>query len=65
MVEVSNSGMDGLVEMLDIAEGLLCQVVPLQVAPGALDVVELGRIPGQPLDREPGPRGERLGTKQP
>ena len=62
MVEVLNGGMDGGVEMLDITEGALGQVVPLQVAPGALDVVQLGGVPGQPLDREPGSRGERLGA---
>ena len=46
MVEVSNGGMDGGIEMPDIAEGLLSQVVPLEVAPGALDIVQLGRVPG-------------------
>ena len=45
MVEVLNGGMDGGVEMLDITEGALGQVVPLQVAPGALDVVQLGGVP--------------------
>src|SRR5918993_1325773 len=62
MVEVSDGGMDGGVEMLDIIEGALGQVVPLQVAPGALDVVQLGRVPGQPFDREPRSRAERLGA---
>src|SRR5687768_2046099 len=62
MVEVLNGGMDGGVEMLDITEGAMGQVVPIQVAPGALDVVQLGGVPGQPLDREPGSRGERLGA---
>ncbi len=62
MVEVSNRGMDGLVELVDLAEGLLRQVVPLQVAPGALAIVQCGRLPGQPLDRAPGPRGECLGA---
>src|SRR4051812_8938309 len=52
--------MDGGVEGVGVAEGPVGEVVALQVAPGALDVVQLGRVLRQPLDREPGARGERL-----
>src|SRR3954453_8603979 len=56
-------GLDGLVdgdiEGVGVTERAVGQVVPLQVAPGALDVVQRGRVLRQPLDREPGPRGER------
>src|SRR3954449_8159249 len=56
-------GLDGLVdgdiEGVGVTERAVGQVVPLQVAPGPVDVVQLGRVLRQPLDREPGPRGER------
>src|SRR3954465_14857220 len=56
-------GLDGLVdgdiEGVGVTERAVGQVVALQVAPGALDVVQLGRVLRQPLDREPGARGER------
>ena len=48
-------------EVFDIDEGLVGEVVTLQVAPGEFDVVEFGCVFGQPLDREPGTGGERLG----
>src|SRR4051795_4296058 len=59
-VEGVNSPVDGEIELAGVAEGAVGQVVALQVAPGALDVVQLRGVLRQPLDREPGPRGERL-----
>src|SRR3954447_7439345 len=59
-VEGLDGLMDGGVEGVGVAEGPVGEVVALQVAPGALDVVQLGRVLRQPLDREPGPLGERL-----
>src|SRR3954453_14142022 len=59
-VEGVNSSMDGEIELDGVAEGAVGQVVALQVAPGALDVVQLRRVLREPLDREPGARGERL-----
>ena len=54
---------DGLVECVGVGEGLMGEVMGLEVAPNRLDVVEFGRIFGQPLDGEPvragGQRGER------
>src|SRR3954466_103880 len=56
-----DGGVEGVgVEGVGVAEGPVGEVVALQVAPGALDVVQLGRVLRQPLDREPGARGERL-----
>src|SRR4051812_50200619 len=59
-VEGVNSSVDGEIELDGVAEGAVGQVVALQVAPGALDVVQLRRVLREPLDREPGARGERL-----
>src|SRR4051812_5001865 len=59
-VEGLDGLMDGGVEGVGVAEGPVGEVVALQVAPGALDVVQLGRVLREPLDREPGARGERL-----
>ena len=55
--------MDGLVERCDFGEGLVGEVMSLEVAPDGLDVVEFGGVFGQPFDGEPvgagGQRGER------
>src|SRR5580693_6138695 len=45
--------MDGAVECVGIGEGLMREMVRLEVAPDALDVIEFRCIFGQPLDREP------------
>jgi hypothetical protein len=45
--------MDGVVECGDVGEGLVGQVVGLEVVPDDLDIVEFGGIFGQPLDGEP------------
>ena len=59
-VEGLDGLVDGDVEGVGVAEGAVGEVVALQVAPGPLDVVQLGRVLRQPLDREPGPRRQRL-----
>ena len=55
--------MDRLVDCVGVSEGLVGEMVCLQVAPDGLDVVEFRRGFGQPLDGEPmcaaGERGER------
>jgi hypothetical protein len=38
--------MDGVVEVIDIGEGLMREEVAFQIAPGSLDVVELGSVFG-------------------
>src|SRR4051794_17472684 len=52
-VELSNRFVDGAVEVIRTGEGLMSEVVPLQVAPETLDVVQLRSIFRQPLDPEP------------
>src|SRR3954453_345489 len=59
LVEGRHGVVDGSIEIIGAAEGPVGEVVALQVAPGALDVVQLGRVPRQPLDGEPRPGGER------
>src|SRR3712207_9042021 len=44
---------DGAVEVLRASEGLVGEVVPLQVAPDGSDVVQLRGVLRQPLDGEP------------
>jgi hypothetical protein len=45
--------MDRLVERGDIGEGLMGEVVRLEIMPDDLDVSEFGRVFGQPLNGEP------------
>ena len=52
-VEVFDGCVDGLVERGDVGKGLMGEVMRLEVVPDDLDVVEFGRVLGQPLDREP------------
>src|SRR4051812_18436180 len=59
-VELSNRFVDGAVEVIRTVERLMSKVMPLQVAPETLDVVQLRSIFRQPLDPEPvGALGER------
>src|SRR5271157_4608282 len=53
LVEVVDGGVDGLVEGVDIGEGLMGEVMRLGVAPDDFDVIELWSVFGQPLDGEP------------
>src|SRR4051794_8714733 len=52
-VELSNRFVDGAVEVIRTVERLMSEVMPLQVAPETLDVVQLRSIVRQPLDGEP------------
>ena len=45
--------MDRLVERGDVGEGLMGEVMSLQIVPDDLNVIELGRVFGQPLNGEP------------
>jgi hypothetical protein len=54
-VEVVDGAGDGTIELVDALKGLVGEVVTLEIAPGALDVVELRSVLGQPLDGDPGP----------
>jgi methanogenic corrinoid protein MtbC1 len=44
MVEVMNCSVDGLVEVYDIGEGLMGEMMRLEVAPDGFDVVEFGSV---------------------
>src|SRR5215210_5964916 len=52
-IEFPDGIVDGLIEVFRSSEGLVSEVMPLQVAPENLDVVQLRSIFRQPLDREP------------
>ena len=59
-VKVLDGVEDFAVEVLDVVEGPVGKVVGLQVAPDGLDVVEFGRVFGQPFDAQPmGAGGQR------
>lgn len=45
--------MDGLVKGVGIVEGLVGEVMRLEIAPDDFDVIQLWRIFGKPLDGEP------------
>src|SRR5208337_3978538 len=52
-VEVFDGRVDGFVECGDVGEGLMGEMMRLEVMPDDFDVVEFGRVFGQPLDGEP------------
>ena len=52
-IEFHDGLVDGAVEVIRAGERLMSEVMPLQVAPENLDVVQLRRVFRQPLDREP------------
>src|SRR5215210_385021 len=59
-VEVPGAVMDGAIEIVRFREGLMSEVVPLQVAPDRFDVVELRGVFRKPFDPKPvGALGER------
>ena len=45
--------MDGLVEISDVGEGLMSEVMRLQVTPDAFYVIQLRRVSEQPFDCKP------------
>src|SRR3954469_9545759 len=58
-VEFPDSIVDGLIEVFRSRGGLVSEVMPLQVAPEHLNIVQLRSVFRQPFDREPvGARGE-------
>ena len=44
---------DGAVEGIGVSEGLMREMLCFEVTPDGLDVVQLRRILGEPLDSEP------------
>src|SRR6202020_1450213 len=51
-VEICDGVVDGVVERDGVGEGLVGEVMGLEVAPDRLDVIEFGRVFRQPLDSE-------------
>lgn len=45
--------MDGSIESFGIGEGLVGQMMRFEIVPDNFDVVEFGRVFGQPFDGEP------------
>src|SRR5208283_3407799 len=68
MVEVLNGCVDGLVERVDIGEGLMGEVMRLEVVSDDFDIVEFWGVFGQPLYGEPvrasGTRCERAARRR-
>lgn len=54
LVELLDGGLDCGGELGCVFEGAVGEVVPLEVAPAPFDGVQLRRVPGQPLDGDPG-----------
>ena len=52
-VELDDGLVDGAIKVIRAGEGLMSEVMPLQVAPDPFDVVELRSVFRQPLDPEP------------
>ena len=53
-IEFPDGVVDGLIEVFRSGEGLVSEVMPLQIAPDPFKVVQLWGVFRQPLDREPG-----------
>ena len=53
LIKVIDGCMDRLVERGDIREGLMGEVVRLEIVPNDLNIIEFGRVFGQPLNGEP------------
>ena len=53
--------MNGPVEIVGVGEGLVGRMVGFEIAPDELDVVEFGRVLGQPFDGEPMGAGAKRG----
>jgi hypothetical protein len=52
-VQACYRGVNGLVEIVGAGEGLVGQMMGFEITPDGLDVVEFGRVLGQPFDGEP------------
>src|SRR3954447_26145011 len=59
VVEFGDRLLDGDFEVLDGLECAVSEEVALEIAPGAFDVVQFGRVFRQPLNGQPGPHRER------
>ncbi len=55
--------MDSSVERVGVGEGLVGEVMRLEIAPDGFDVVRFRRILGQPLDGQPVSAGGQCGSR--
>ena len=53
VVQGGDGCVDGAIESVVVGEGVVGEMVRLEIVPDNLDVVELGRVFRQPLDGEP------------
>ena len=60
VVETGDGVRDGAGESVGIGEGVVGELMLLEVAPASLDVVQFGGVFRQPFEGEPGALGERL-----
>src|SRR3954467_15955948 len=60
VIETGDSIGDGAFESVGIGEGMIGELMLLEVAPASLDIVEFGSVFRQPFEGQPGARGERL-----
>lgn len=60
-VQGDNRGVNGPVEVVGVGEGLVGEMVGFEIAPDGFDVVEFGRVLGQPFDGEPMGAGGKRG----
>ena len=60
VIETGDSIGDGAFESVGIGEGMIGELMLLEVAPASLDIVQLGSVFRQPFEGQPGARGERL-----
>src|SRR4051794_26880552 len=63
VVETGDSVRDGVGESIGIGEGVVGELMLLEVAPGSLDVIQFGGVFRQPFEGEPGALGERAGCQ--
>src|SRR5918997_1014867 len=60
VVETGDSVRDGAGESVGIGEGMVGELMLLEVAPASLDVIQFRGVFRQPFEGEPRARGERL-----
>jgi hypothetical protein len=63
VVERGEGVMDGMVESVGSGEGVVGEIMLLEVAPASLDVIQLGGVFRQSFEGEPGALGERAGCQ--
>ena len=60
MVEAGDGVRDGAFESVGIGEGMVGELMLLEVAPASFDIVQFGGVFRQPFEGEPRALGERL-----